>query len=102
MKSAAFTILAFSVFGIFSCDTSFKNAHLSSSIAKANPGDESIAQECLDLKMEQWYKAFNHYQLEGYNMYAADLKALKEADAVFERCQAQHRIQGEDSVPQLD
>jgi hypothetical protein len=47
-------------------------------------------QQCLDSKMEQWYKAFNHYQLEGYNMFAADLKALQEANAVYENCRAQN------------
>jgi hypothetical protein len=48
-------------------------------------------QQCLDSKMEQWYKAFNQYQLEGYNMFAADLKALQEANAVYENCRAQNQ-----------
>lgn len=58
--------------------------------ASANNFSKEL-QQCMDSKMERWYKAFNHYQLEGYNMFAADLKALQEANAVYENCRAQNQ-----------
>lgn len=58
------------------------------------PSETEVIQQCLDSKMERWYKAFNRYQLEGYNMFAADLKALQEANVVYQDCQEQNLQNG--------
>ena len=90
MKMIRISVVAFLAFLATSC-----NQSVVESSQETSSQQTVLIQDCLDSKMEQWYKAFNHYQLEGYNMFAADLKALQEADAVFDSCQKQNQISAE-------
>ena len=43
--------------------------------------------DCYEVKMEEWFKAFNKLQDEGYDMHTADLKAWQLAEAEYMLCE---------------
>lgn len=88
MKRIRISAVAFFTLLLISCGD-LREAETIPVTADSNEWSADL-QQCMDSKMEQWYKAFNHYQLEGYNMFAADLKALQEANAVYDNCRAQN------------
>src|SRR5687768_12015494 len=96
MKQIRISAVAFFTLLLISCGD-MREAETVTPTADANEWSANL-QQCMDSKMEQWYKAFNHYQLEGYNMFAADLKALQEANAVYDNCRAQHEAAKKDTA----
>jgi hypothetical protein len=98
MKLKKIAILAVSFSSLLACADVEK---INESVAEINNAESEILQQCLDSKMEHWYRAFNRYQLEGYNMFAADLKALQEANAVYESCRKQRQGAAASSTAEL-
>jgi hypothetical protein len=72
---------------IFSCNTSSEDKVLPDTEVAALSTDPNVLQECFEKKMEVWYLSFNKYQDEGLDMHAADLKAVDQAEKVFQSCQ---------------
>jgi hypothetical protein len=88
MKLTSISSLLF--FALFAISCGELHDTESPTLNASSRGTTNDLQQCMDSKMEQWYRAFNHYQLEGYNMFAADLKALQEANTVYENCRAKN------------
>ena len=42
--------------------------------------------DCFDAKMDYWFKTFNQLQVEGYDMYDANIKAVAQVSEKFNNC----------------